>query len=46
MITREGLAEVIGRKLDGTPFPAPYSPTVQDYEIASAVLNYLENNNV
>lgn len=42
-VTREGLAEAIGRKLEGTPKPRPYTPTIQDYELATAVLHYLED---
>lgn len=41
--TRAGLAEAIGRKIEGTPAPKPYTPTIQDYEVADAVARYLEN---
>jgi hypothetical protein len=41
--TREGLAETIGRKVEGTPAPKPFTPTIRDYEVADAVVRYLEN---
>ena len=40
--TRDGLAAVIGRKIEGYPASEPFRPTAADYEIADEVVRYLE----